>query len=59
MTPILDRDFPDPCLLRVGGRWYAYATATVVYGVIGMGAMWVWVRLSGRKEAGHVAAGRP
>lgn len=26
--PVLDLDWPDPCLLRVGQAWYAYATAS-------------------------------
>ena len=29
-NPVLDRDFPDPAVLRASdGSWYAYATQTI------------------------------
>ena len=58
-NPILDQDFPDPDLLKVGDTWYAYATnatgpsiqvassidlVTWVLGVDALPAMPVWAR---------------
>ncbi len=47
INPVLDQDFPDPTVIRAEGKYYAYATNTVING------QWVHIQVASSTDLQH------